>query len=149
MPDSSNLDSAIESLISGATSQSRGRCATAIRSALEAAGFNVTQRPGSAKDYGPFLRSLGFVKLYVIANQPYIPKRGDIVVIQSPSAAQPHGHVAMFTGTDWVSDFVQRDIWSGPAYRNSKPPYAIYRHPGFVVATLLSRTGASIPTLAC
>ena len=29
-----------------------------------------------------------------------------------------HGHIAMFTGGEWISDFIQRDMWGGSAYRN-------------------------------
>ena len=37
-----------------------GKCARAVREALEAGGLDTNTRPVSAKDYGPFLTARGF-----------------------------------------------------------------------------------------
>ena len=123
-----NLDNALKHLKSNAYSHEdvmahkvkTGHCAQKTREAIEAGGLVLT-RHNSAKDYGHSLRSVGFGPVF---NSPLA---GDVVIIQ-PVTGHPHGHMAMFNGTRWVSDFVQNDIWPGSAYRKAKPAYTIFRH---------------------
>jgi len=61
------------------------------------------------------------------SNQDYVPKKGDVAVIQPYKGGDPHGHIAMYNGTKWVSDFKQRDMWGGPGYRKHKPTCVVYR----------------------
>jgi hypothetical protein len=77
----------------------------------------------------PHLIKYGFKEIsaeaYDISKDPL---RGDIAVIQSyPGASTGHGHIAMYSGDKWVSDFIQKDMWSGPGYRKNKPAFKIYR----------------------
>jgi hypothetical protein len=57
---------------------------------------------------------------------------GDVAVIL-PYGSHKWGHVAMFDGNNWISDFVQLGAWSGiypnDAYRRAAPPYEIFRAP--------------------
>lgn len=108
-----------------ALGQSHGECAKAVRIALESAGFAPFPHPISAKAYGPTLLSLGFSSAGQIHKNFEV---ADIIVIQS-IVGHPHGHIAGFDGTVWVSDFVQRDLWPGQAYRNARPSYNVYRYP--------------------
>ena len=101
----------------------QGICAKHVRIALEAAGVNSAGHPVSAKDYGPFLKTVGFA---VVTQTPYVPLLGDIAVIQGTSQSV-HGHIAGYDGTRWVSDFVQRDLYPGPSYRAEKPRIDIFR----------------------
>ena len=40
----------------------------------------------------------------------------------------PYGHIQMYNGNIWISDFKQlRDFWPGSGYRTYQPPYVIYR----------------------
>lgn len=39
--------------------------------------------------------------------QPYFPKAGDIMVFNK-TINHASGHIQMFNGTNWVSDFVQQ-----------------------------------------
>ncbi|MBB5411894.1 hypothetical protein HDG34_005860 [Paraburkholderia sp. HC6.4b] len=79
-------------------------------------------RTESAKDYGSSLVSAGFYEVH--GN----PQRGDVVVIRS-IPDHPHGHMAMYDGQIWISDFRQQHgFYPGPAYRSAKPPYRMYRH---------------------
>lgn len=67
----------------------------------------------------------GFSELMVCCPLSYVA--GDVVVIDGiPSS--PDGHMAMYNGTEWVSDFVQRDLYPGPRYRTSQPSYKVYRY---------------------
>lgn len=77
----------------------------------------------SAKDYGSSLKAAGFSQL-TADNGIYLP--GDVVVING-FAGNPHGHMALYNGTNWVSDFMQRDLYPGRSYRAHRPTYIIYR----------------------
>ena len=118
-----DLNKVIEGLNkrAGAMDTSVGYCAKYVRWALESGGMNTDGRPRSAKDYGPFLLKKGFKE---------VPrgddKIGDIAVIES-FTNNPHGHIEMFNGENWVSDFVQRTFYPGQSYRDAKPNYKIYR----------------------
>jgi len=125
---SGNVDSdkAAQYLKANSGTTSTGRCATSVRQALEAGGMDTTGHPRDAKDYGPFLTSRGFLELPA---ENYKPQKGDIVVLQPYAGGSPQGHVAMFNGSEWVSDFVQKDFWGGPGYRQKQPDYKFYRPP--------------------
>ena len=57
----------------------------------------------------------------------YIPQKGDVIVLQPPEGEEA-GHIEMYNGTNWVSDFVQGErIYPGPAYRRDKVAYEIFR----------------------
>ncbi len=123
-----NIDKAVNALDNNALSSSSGYCAKYVRIAMEAGGLNTTGRPGSAKDYNnSFLDNLGFSK---VSNDNYTPQKGDVVVMESFQGAKknhPHGHIEMYDGKQWVSDFKQKDFWPGSDYRNKKPDYTIHR----------------------
>ena len=99
-------------------------CARAIREAIQAGGLALKNHPVNAKDYGPTLAGENFVK---ISETDYTPKAGDIVVIQPYQGGNPAGHITMYDGSVWRSDFVQSDMWAGPGYRKNKPSHEIYR----------------------
>src|SRR3954452_6929705 len=82
----------------------------------------------SAKDYGPTLARLGFEPVPL---EGYKPEAADIVVLPALAPDHPDGHIAGYDGEHWVSDFVQRDIWAGPAWRNARPEpiRALFRFP--------------------
>ena len=115
-----------ETLNANAESGSTGRCANFVRRALEAAGLNTTGHPLYAKDWGPTLERMAFKA--VPKDQSYVATIGDVVVLQPPKDRK-EGHIAGFDGKKWISDFVQTDMWAGPAYRKEQPPYEIYRNP--------------------
>ncbi|WEN16127.1 hypothetical protein PY254_05500 [Rhodanobacter sp. AS-Z3] len=123
-----DVDAAVTYLDAHAHGQSTGFCAQAVRRALLAGGIDVTPHPGIAKAYGPYLLAHGFVPTATDGSAGYAAVKGDVVVIQSYTGGSQAGHIAMFDGLQWVSDFKQRDIWAGPGYRTHKPSYAIYRH---------------------
>ncbi len=102
-----------------------GFCAHAVRLALAAGGVVIAPWPGNACEYGPYLIAAGLAQIATVP-QPG-PQPGDVVVLQPYPTGNPAGHIAMFDGTQWVSDFKQRDIWAGPGYRAATPPIAIFR----------------------
>jgi hypothetical protein len=119
-----DVDAATRYLGQHAAPKSTHHCAAYVRAALEAGGLDMTQRPNFAKDYGPYLTRLGFK---TVAATGYRPQKGDIAVIQNYAGGDAAGHVTMYDGTCWISDFKQTDMWSGQGYREKKPGYTIYR----------------------
>jgi hypothetical protein len=117
-----NKDAAVRHLNVSAGAHSHRDCAKYTRQAIEAGGIKI----GStyfAKDYGPLLERAGFSKVLPAE----IVRAGDVIVIQS-YPGNDAGHMAMFNGTIWVSDFRQHaDVYPGPGYRKYMPAYQIYR----------------------
>jgi len=119
-----NVDAAVKYLDENAEPGPTGKCATYVRQALEAGGLDMSSRPVSAKNYGPYLQLKGFKRVDL---KNYQETKGDVVVIQNYKGGDVHGHIAMYDGADWVSDFKQRDMWGGPGYRKNQPSYEVYR----------------------
>lgn len=140
-----NIEKAVKYVIDNAETGSIGKCARYVRRALEAGGADLSHHPVSAKNYGPTLLRIGFNDFFYwdgsvgcpvgedktcrVMNQSfqYEAKKGDVIVIQPYDENHPHGHIALYTGSQWVSDFKQRDMWAGPSYRKHQPPFMIYR----------------------
>lgn len=101
-----------------------GRCAHFVRLALAAGGLTPANPPEDAKDWGATLLALGFA---VLDADPAQAVMGDLAVLQPPAGEPPFGHLQGFDGANWISDFIQRDFWPGPAYRAAPPPFALYR----------------------
>lgn len=97
-------------------------CAASVRRAMEAAGMSTADRPGDAGDYGPFLMRHG---AQVIPPESYEPKAGDIAVFDK-TEDHPAGHVQIYDGHQWVSDFMQHGF---SPYRDQEttPGVTVYR----------------------
>ena len=112
------------------------KCARYVKKALIAGGTSVKNSAiESAKNYGPWLIENNFKVVdnvttvssggvFTISGQ----QMGDVVVIQS-APHHVHGHMAMFNGTHWVSDFVQeKGFYPAQIYRDQNIPYKLYRY---------------------
>jgi uncharacterized Zn-binding protein involved in type VI secretion len=122
-----NGDAALQHLREHSHQNPQHRCARYVREAIEAGGVRMT-RPasGSAMDYGPHLENAGFSPVEAGG----APQAGDVVIIQSPGESNPHGHMAMYDGTQWISDYRQgADFYPNQRYRNARTQYTIYRRP--------------------
>jgi len=119
-----DIDKSIKKLQASAVERSKHRCAFYVRNALLAGGISFAEHPRDAKDYGSYLIDKGFVEVPL---KSYMAVKGDIAVIQPYKGGSSAGHITMFDGKVWVSDFWQTDMWSGPGYRQHKPSYKIYR----------------------
>ena len=105
-----------------AMSRSSGYCARYVRKALQTAGYEFTPNP-SAYQYASrgTLANAGFTK---ISNNTQ-HQVGDVVVYNR-SSKHPHGHIQIFDGANWVSDFRQNSIspysgaYSYTTWRDSK-----------------------------
>jgi hypothetical protein len=116
--------------------ESTGWCAEYVRKGLEVGGLHIKEEDHrkKAKDYGPILEKYG---ASVVPKYPYTPRTGDIVIFQPipPKNAQeptkhPDGHMQMWDGRQWVSDFKQNNFCP---YRGDPKgitsDYTIYRFP--------------------
>ncbi|HLX54956.1 MAG TPA: hypothetical protein VKR58_13505, partial [Aquella sp.] len=97
-----------------------------------------------AREEGSYLIKWGFKTVAPDKNGNYDFHKGDIVVIQgypggtADKNGVPYGHIMMFDGTQWVSDFKQNvggswpngGFWPGPGYRKYKPAFTVYRWGG-------------------
>jgi hypothetical protein len=101
--------------------QSKRSCAHACSEALKAAGMNMSGRPEEAYAYGGFVEKHGAI---VVDAENYVPKPGDLMVFPA-SNGHPHGHVQVYDGKGWVSDFRQPNMlpW------RTAPPGTVYRFP--------------------
>jgi hypothetical protein len=99
-------------------------CAMFFRRGLEAAGVSTADRPasGDAADYGPYLLSHGAQEVPL---DSYEPQAGDTAVFDR-SELHPFGHIEIFDGERWVSDFVQHGF-SPYEDASSTPSFKIYR----------------------
>jgi hypothetical protein len=90
---------------------------------------------GSAKDLGPSLQGLGFKGVFSGTVNPAdsdrsftTPQKGDVAVFQGVSG-HDDGHVAIYDGSQWVSDTKQpRFSANQKAYAGGR--FTIYRYPG-------------------
>jgi hypothetical protein len=103
-------------------------CARYVRLAIEAGGIRV-EPTGLAKDYGPGLIAAGFEE---VRQEAYMPMTGDVIVFQGTSSTAA-GHMQIYDGIQWISDFKQKDpLWpsSNPKspWQTEKPTYNIYRY---------------------
>lgn len=119
-----DVNKAVNHLINHAEPHSISKCGTYTRQAIEAGGLKLI-RTGSAKNYGPSLVKAGFTEYSSIPPGGYVA--GDVAVIQPAKNGSPDGHMQMYSGNRWISDFVQRDFWPGAKYRASTPSFKIYR----------------------
>lgn len=125
---SSNLDvtAAVDYLESHYTgTSSNHRCLAAIQLAFQAADGGSLDCPGNGTSHyagncGPLLTNLGFAS---IGSSDPNPQPGDIIVVP-PNQYSDAGHIAMFTGSHWISDFVQS---SANPYPSPQPPAQFYR----------------------
>lgn len=91
-----------------------GKCAAKVRQMLEAGGINTAGHPISAYKYAEFLPTIGFKHIATITGKKeqlswsaHNAKPGDIAVM----AHGEHGHICMWCGQQWVSDFKQSNMW--------------------------------------
>lgn len=107
---------------SNALSGSAGKCAAYVRAGFQKAGY-VFQTQASAYQYhtnGTML-TMGFVQISGGA----VRQVGDVIILnRNLGAGKPHGHIAIWDGANWVSDFVQRS-WT--PYTAKIYPWSMWR----------------------
>ncbi|ALD01933.1 MAG: CHAP domain-containing protein [Acinetobacter sp.] len=115
-----DIDKFIQKLKSITTQTSTQKCAKSIRIALESAGAQFKSHPVAAADWGNTLMKIGYRQISPKFDEP---KEGDIYIINRTSK-HTYGHIAGFSGKQWVSDFKQR---SYDVYKENGLTYQYYR----------------------
>lgn len=104
-----------------ASRESTGYCAKFVANALQGAGYKFV-RQNSAFQYatGP-LQNAGFTKVqnggqYQIGDVMVWPAHGI-----GKSGGATHGHIQIYNGRNWVSDFIQQNMKPSSLYNNVNP----------------------------
>ena len=100
----SDIEKACTTITEKAETSSRCCCAWYVMRAMHSGGCSIGIYP--AWFYKHVLPFYGFQK---IESCNYIPQKGDIVVIEN-SKEHFWGHIAMYNGKQWVSDFKQKNM---------------------------------------
>lgn len=113
-----NVEKAVEYLNDNALPKSHTCCAWYVMRAMQAGGCPIGIFPAHS-----YAQILPFYKFKKIETAKY--EKGDIVVFP---AIKNHkwGHIAMWNGKQWVSDFKQKSMFPATGYKNSK--YSIFRY---------------------
>lgn len=100
-----------------------GYCARAVRTYLERGGINTSGRPNLARQYVNYLPTIGFSLVTTLTGGNNVTdswtsssaKPGDIAVYKKPGLPNEPGHICIFNGSRWVSDFYQQhmNVYSG------------------------------------
>lgn len=101
-----------------AHARSKNLCALYVRRSIEAGGCPTFFFPGAAANYVDFLPKLGFKEIE--SGEKRQP--GDIVVFEAVKG-HPFGHIAIWDGSHWISDFHQKGIIVNMAYTKVKPRF--------------------------
>ncbi len=116
-----DINKAVSHLVRNAKGRSVGLCAKYVADALQAGGFKFT-RQASAYMYrtNGVLKKIGYKEI----SKPSSFHKGDITVTDRNSA-HPHGHIAMWSGSQWISDFKQNSEF---VYSKSQPKVHYFRY---------------------
>ena len=117
-----DINAAADYVSSHAGAQSQHRCAEFVANALQYGGGFVFDRQRSAYMYhtNGILSKLGFTEI----DRPSSPLKGDVYV-QMNTASHGDGHMAMYDGRNWCSDFRQN---SDQIYRSDAGERHYYRY---------------------
>lgn len=110
----------------GPVSHVPGHAMLALGHALVAAGAHGVAHPERVSDWGSLLVRLGFLRVAQDSFHGYVPRAGDIAVLDSPRPGST-GHAQGFDGEAWIGDLVQAGFWPTAAYRRAEPGFEIYR----------------------
>ena len=120
-------DSGTKVIGSKAATESNHHCAMHVRMGLAAGGINVSDRPSYARQYISWLPKKGF---QFIGQSNSTPQIGDVAAYPNPSDPTGAGHICMYTGFAWASDYLQK---SERAYPGCVPNF--FRYTGQVSTT--------------
>lgn len=121
---------ACETLTTNSKEKSIGKCAKYVADALQSAGYKFNRQPSAYMYHtNGILSGMGFECIGRTNSQP---QPGDICVINRFSG-HPHGHICMFNGQQWISDFKQR---TPVPYREGAPGGLWYYRPNSDTSTV-------------
>lgn len=121
---------ACETLTTNSKEKSIGKCAKYVADALQSAGYKFNRQPSAYMYHtNGILSGMGFECIGRTNSQP---QPGDICVINRFSG-HPHGHICMFNGQQWISDFKQR---TPVPYKEGAPGGLWYYRPNSDTSTV-------------
>jgi RHS repeat-associated protein len=115
---------------SHACARSQHQCGHYVANAIEfGGGLRLGGRPRDAKNFGPMLLQHGY---HVVSDGDYLEQGheqvGDVVVFQQVPRHNASGHIEMWDGAGWVSDFRQHHFSPYNGVPPSAENFTIYRH---------------------
>ena len=117
-----NIYDAADYLTRNSCKSSKGLCAKYVANALQYGGKFTFNRQSSAYMYhsNGILNRIGFREI----GKPNSFKVGDITVTEK-NKDHEHGHIAMWNGNQWISDFRQKSEF---VYSKNQPKVHYYRY---------------------
>lgn len=112
-----SIDKAVAHIENNALSKSHTCCAWFVMRAMQSGGCPIGIFPAWAYKY--VLPVYGFK---AVTESNVIPRKGDIVVFENTDKHY-WGHIAMYNGSIWISDFKQKKM---NPYKDSVP-YQLFR----------------------
>lgn len=131
-----DLDILVSHAVKAAKPKSLGKCARYVREALEKAQIKkfFSGGLGDAKDVPRRLVQMGWAS---VGENIKSFKKGDIAVFAKTKSE--YGHICIFTGSGWVSDFKQKQL---QPYSSANFSYNVYRaKKGYTNGQAVSFTG--------
>jgi hypothetical protein len=106
-------DKAVDYISRHAETKSKGSCAGYVMRGFWHGGCPVGLVP--AYGYGKILPLMGFQE---VQTKDYTPRKGDVSVLPQNNS-HVFGHIAVYNGKQWVSDFRQNNMLCSKAYRDN------------------------------
>lgn len=120
-PNGWDIQKACQWLHSNAGAKSQHACAKYVRMAIEAGGISTNNRPNWAWKYIDYLPNIGFKFIGTFTREDsFSPEPGDIAVYTEGGDKSVPGHICMWTGVEWASDFKQKNMI---VYQSTKNAY--------------------------
>lgn len=115
-PNGWNLKKACQWLQENSQAGSQHKCAMFVRMAIEKGGISTEGRPTWAWKYINYLPKIGFRHIlhHIKGKTDYTPQPGDIAVYKNGNRTDVPGHICMYTGKQWCSDFRQNNMYVYP-----------------------------------
>lgn len=124
-----NSQKAVEYATQEVEEKSRCMCAWYVMRAIQHGGcYPCGIYPAYA--YDKMLPRMGFTKI-----DPDNIQKGDICVLSQNSRSQ-FGHIAIFNGQQWISDYQQKDLFPNDAYRKESEIHYFRQSDGWHTANI-------------
>ena len=118
--------------------RSLGKCARYVANALQAAGYKFNRQPSAYMYHtNGILTKMGFT---CMGSTNARPQAGDVCVINR-FKGHPHGHICMYNGQQWISDFRQR---TASPYKAGAPGGIWYYRPNGSTASSTNNATTNI-----
>lgn len=123
---SQKADKAADVITENALTKSSGYCARYVRKGLQSVGYDL-KTVGDAKNYdNGALTDAGFSKI----DKGSAPMKGDVMVMPAQQGSKKNhsaGHMQIYNGTQWVSDFKQNSMNPWGDVKQEDLKYTHYR----------------------